>query len=170
MLVLPNLCSFQMGSPVLAKGLPSRLLRSSLVPLLSVQRSMVETPAQLLCPLDLLTKKKLVPETSATATLALISVVSTIAWLQSNLLFTKILQGTGRCSQRKSRNWQRRVNPSPGLSPPGNQSPERGQAPGLVSAALEQIWPMVALWNSRGCEWHRLGPGWLCQGKILLGN
>lgn len=45
-------------------------------------------------------RKKLVPETPATATLALISVVS-ITWLQSNLLFTKILQGTGRCSERE---------------------------------------------------------------------
>lgn len=46
-------------------------------------------------------KKKLVPETPATATLALTSVVSIIAWLQSNLLFTQTLQGTGRCSERE---------------------------------------------------------------------
>lgn len=75
MLFLPNLCSFQMGSPVLAKGLPSRLLRSSLVPLLAAAR-VHGGKTSLALVAGFADKKKLVPETSATATLALISVVS----------------------------------------------------------------------------------------------
>lgn len=170
MLFLPNLCSFQMGSPVLAKGLPSRLLRSSLVPLLAAAR-VHGGKTSLALVAGFADKKKLVPETSATATLALISVVSIIAWLQSNLLFTKILQGTGRCSRGKNRNWQRRVDPTSDFSgvsrliTPGNQSPEAGQSPGLLSPALEQMWPVVALCKQQGQEVAQTGTGLSVPGQ-----